>query len=59
MNDGNTDVSCGQRCPDCSEVVHVKGTWDDWDRIHGAVCTPGQMALSLADAPENNPALTA
>ena len=39
--------SCGQRCPDCQQVVQVAGTWADWDRIHGTVCTRGQTALPL------------
>lgn len=44
-------ISCGQRCPDCGELVTVAGTWDDWDRIHGAVCVRGQMPLPLEVTP--------
>jgi hypothetical protein len=44
---GPTYASCGQRCPDCEQVVSVAGTWEDWDRIHGSVCTRGQMVLPL------------
>ena len=39
-------ASCGQRCPDCQKVVQVAGTWGDWDRIHGAICTADELPLT-------------
>lgn len=46
---GPTYASCGKRCPDCRQVVTVAGTWEDWDRVHGSVCTRGQMVLPLEE----------
>lgn len=54
MSGGATHTSCGQRCPDCGLVVHVAGTWSDWDRIHLPLCTGGQILLPIEDVELEN-----